>query len=346
MFIRGRCIQDNFLYVQNLVRHFHRCKTPAIRLKLDVEKVFDTVSWPYLLDSLHARGFSSRWCNWISIILSSSSSRVLLNGIEGEPILHHRGLRQGDPLSPLLFILAMEPLQRILALAMERGLLSPLKGRVARLQSSLYADDATIFLNPLATDVWLVKAILERFGLAYGLRINFRKSATYPIRCGGIDVASVLAPLGVPTAALPCKYLGLPLSTRQLRRVDWQDLIDKIASRLATWKGKLMSAAGRLALLNVVLSSIPVYWLSVHRLPIWVRKKIDPIRPAWLWHGEVTCNGGHCKVAWGRICRLRDLGGLGILNLDRFSTALRLRWLWHECYSRDRPWVGTPAPAR
>jgi hypothetical protein len=98
---------------------------------------------------------------------------VLLNGIEGEPIVHRRGLRQGDPLSPLLFILAMEPLQTILALATERGLLSPLKGRVARLRSLLYADDAMIFLNPLAADVWLVKAILERFGLASDLRINF-----------------------------------------------------------------------------------------------------------------------------------------------------------------------------
>jgi hypothetical protein len=308
-FIRGRSIQDNFLYVQNLVRHFHRRKTAAILLKLDVEKAFDTVSWPYLLDVLRARGFSPRWCNWISIILSSSSSKVLLNGIEGEPILHRRGLRQGDPLSPLLFILAMEPLQRIIALATERGMLSPLKGRVATLRSSLYADDATIFLNPLAADVRLLKAILERFGLASGLRVNFRKSAAYPIRCGGFDVAAVLAPLGVPIAALPCKYLGLPLGTRQLRRVDWQALIDKIASRLATWKGKMMSTAGRLALLNAVLSSIPVYWISVHKLPVWVRKKIDSIRRAWLWHGEVTCNGGHCKVAWGKICRPRDLGG-------------------------------------
>jgi hypothetical protein len=131
---------------------------------------------------------------------------------------------------------------------------------------------------------------------------------------------------------------------RQLRRVDWQALIDKIASRLATWKGKMMSTAGRLALLNAVLSSIPVYWLSVHKLPVWVRKKIDSIRRAWLWHGEVTCNGGHCKVAWGRICRPLDLGGLGILDLDRFSTALRLRWLWHERCSRDKPWVGMPVP--
>jgi hypothetical protein len=154
------------------VRHFHRRKTPAILRKLDVEKAFDTVSWPYLLDALHARGFRSCWCNWISIILSLSSYRVLLNGIEGEPIVHHRGLRQGDPLSSLLFILAMEPLKRILALAMECGLLSPLKGRIARLRSSLYADDATIFLNSLAADVRLVKAILSDSDLRLAILVR------------------------------------------------------------------------------------------------------------------------------------------------------------------------------
>jgi hypothetical protein len=90
---------------------------------------------------------------------------------------------------------------------------------------------------------------------------------------------------------------------RLLRRVDWQALIDKIASRLATWKGKLMSAAGRLALLNAVLSSIPVYWLSVHRLPVWVRKKINSIRP-------------RMALAWGGHLQRRPLQGRLVQDLQ------------------------------
>jgi hypothetical protein len=79
-------------------------------------------------------------------------------------------------------------------------------------------------------------------------------------------------------------------------------------------------------------------------MPASVRKEIDHIRRAWLWRGEETCHGGHCKVAWSRICRPRELGGLGIVDLDRFGTALRLKWLWLERTTLDKPWIGMPVP--
>jgi hypothetical protein len=87
-----------------------------------------------------------------------------------------------------------------------------------------------------------------------------------------------------------------------------------------------------------------IYWISIHSLPVWVRKEIDWIRWAWLWHGEDTCHGGHFKVAWSRICRPRDLGGLGIVDLDRFGIVLHLKWLWLERVSPNKPWAGMPVP--
>jgi hypothetical protein len=97
-------------------------------------------------------------------------------------------------------------------------------------------------------------------------------------------------------------------------------------------------------LLNAVLSALSVYWISVHAMPAWVRKEIDRIRRSWLWRGEETCHGGHCKVAWSRICRPKELGGLGIVDLDRFGTALRLKWLWLERTAPEKPWAGMPLP--
>jgi hypothetical protein len=96
-FIKGRCIQDNFIYVRALLRRLHRSKTPSLLLKLDISKAFDSVSWTYLLDMLRMRGFGPRWRNWIAAFLSTASSRVLFNGEEGASIAHRRGLRQGDP---------------------------------------------------------------------------------------------------------------------------------------------------------------------------------------------------------------------------------------------------------
>jgi hypothetical protein len=90
-------------------------------------KAFDTISWEYLFELLQRKGFLPKWRNWISLIVTSSSSAVRLNGKKGAQIKHRRGLRQGDPLSPFLFILAIDSLQYIIQTTTEEGLLSPLR---------------------------------------------------------------------------------------------------------------------------------------------------------------------------------------------------------------------------
>jgi hypothetical protein len=121
--------------------------------KLDIKKAFDSVRWDYLIDLLHHLGFPVRFRGWVSALLSSASSRVLLNGTIGDPIRHGRGLRQGDPSPPLLFVLAINPLHHILQKAMMQGKLQPLHGNTTTLRASLYADDPTVFIKPTKEDV-------------------------------------------------------------------------------------------------------------------------------------------------------------------------------------------------
>jgi hypothetical protein len=127
-FIKKRSIHDNFLYVKNLATRFNKAKTPALLFKLDIRKAFDSVSWEFILDLLRRRGFPHRFQEWIAALFSSASSRVLLNGIAGKPIVHGRGLRQGDLLSPLLFVIAIDPISQILERATTHGLLHKLRG--------------------------------------------------------------------------------------------------------------------------------------------------------------------------------------------------------------------------
>ena len=119
----------------------------------------------------------------------------------------------------------------------------------------------------------------------------------------------------------------MPLHVKQIRRVDIQPLIDKMGKRLQSWKGKLLNRAGRLKLVNSVLTSIPTYYLTIFRLQKWALKKIDKLRRSFLWKGAADANGGHCLVNWSKTKRPKAFEGLGILDLDLFSRALRLRWL-------------------
>lgn len=137
----------------------------------------------------------------------------------------------------------------------------------------------------------------------------------------------------------PGKYLGLPLHTTKLRRIDVQPLIDKIGARLPGWKGRLMSTAGRETLVKTVLSSQPIYHMTIFEENKWLIKKIDSLRRSFLWRGETPNKvyGGHSIINWSMTCRPKDKGGLGILDLDRFARALRLHWLWYQWKHRERP---------
>jgi hypothetical protein len=288
----------------------HRLKQPGLFLKLDIAKAFDNVRWDYLLEVLQQFGFGPRWCAWISILLRTGSTAVLFNGSRGRWYKHFIGLGQGDPLSPMLFILAMEPLQRMFDVVAVDGLLSPLMSKPVALKVSLYADDADVFIKPMKEDDHVVAQILVIFGRASGLVVNKEKYAVFPIQCDGVNLAEVMESFNCSVQKLPCNYLGLPLHIQQLRRLDIQPLIDKMGNRLSGWKGKLLDRAGRLKLLNVVLSSMSVYFLMEFVPKKRAIQKMDKIRRGFLWRGSEQVSGGHCLVRWSNLKKPKKLGGL------------------------------------
>jgi hypothetical protein len=106
----------------------------------------------------------------------------------------------------------------------------------------------------------------------------------------------------------------------------------------------MISREGRLVLLMVVLSSLTIYMMTVHKFLAWVIEKIEKRCRAWLWRGEGTCHGGHCWVQWNIVCRTKESGGLGVHHLCKFSRVLRLRWLWTAWRHPDCSWVSAPLP--
>uniref|UniRef100_A0A453GFV2 Reverse transcriptase domain-containing protein n=1 Tax=Aegilops tauschii subsp. strangulata TaxID=200361 RepID=A0A453GFV2_AEGTS len=167
----------------------HQLGAPRILLKLDLARAFDSVSWPFLFEVLRRYGFSARFLGWIAILLSSASTKVILNGAPGPAIWHRYGLRQGDPVSPQLFVLAVDTLGRLFRCAAELNVLQKLHPRRALPVLLLYADDVILFCHPSTSDTLAVRDILQLFGRASGLWVNFQKSTATLIRCDG-DMAA------------------------------------------------------------------------------------------------------------------------------------------------------------
>jgi hypothetical protein len=190
-FIRKRCIHDNFMLVQQTTRFLHGRKEPRVMLKLHIARAFDSVSWGFLMEILRKIGFGPRFREVVSILLSTVSARVMLNGEPGN--WHRRGLRQGHPLSPSMFVLMMNSLNRLLAKAIELGILRRLARPDLLTSVSLYADDVVIFCHPDESELRTLRGILELFGQASGLRTNFAKCSVSPIARSNEEAAAPLS---------------------------------------------------------------------------------------------------------------------------------------------------------
>ena len=200
---------------------------------------------------------------------------VLVNGRPQGGWIHlQRGIRQGCPLAPLLFILVADTLAICTEQLYIRGYLagfqtSGLLGGIPLLQ---YADDTTFFLRGSTAAAHHVSIMLDIFSNFSGLQLNRGKSSVVDIGLSSEELVRVSAMLATPVTSLSLLYLGLPLAEGRLRARDWQPVMTKIEACLGGWQARLLSRGGRLVLLQSVLAAIPIYFMAIFRMSDGVRR--------------------------------------------------------------------------
>jgi hypothetical protein len=282
------------------------------------------------------RGFPELWCDWMDLILTTSKSAILLNGVPGPWIDCKRGLRQGDPLSPYLFLLVADVLQKLIR---QDPLLSHPLVDGEPCQVLQYADDTLIIMRASVQAAARLKSLLDMFADATGLVINFHKSTLVPMHVTAEEVAAIQSALGCRVEGFPQTYLGLPLSCEKLTIANFMMLIAKVDRYLSGWCALLLSSVGRVVLLNAVLDALPTFAMGALELPPALLRAIEALRRAFLWNAADRASGAKCLVAWDAVCHPKREGGLRIKCLAAKKECMQLK-LVHRLHSHpDAPWL-------
>nr|GEV40636.1 RNA-directed DNA polymerase, eukaryota [Tanacetum cinerariifolium] len=278
-FISNRKILDGPFILNELLSLCKYKKLKAMVFKVDFEKAFDSIRWDYLDDVLKSFGFGDKWRGWISGCLKSAKGYVLVNGSPTPKFQFHRGLKQGDPLSPILFILIMKSLHLSLKKVINAGLFTGISLDNSLTISHLFYADEAIFVGKWdSSNLNIILKVLKCFHMASGLKININKSKLIRYGVYSDEVETAARYIGCVTFVAPFSHLGVKVGGRMVRTNSWDDVVSKVTSQISKWNLKTLSIEGRLTLIKSVLTSIPLYQMSSFKVPIKVLNILESIR--------------------------------------------------------------------
>ncbi|GJZ65153.1 RNA-directed DNA polymerase, eukaryota [Tanacetum coccineum] len=272
-FVSNRQILDGPFILNDLIHWCKSKKKQTMIFKVDFEKAYDSVRWDYLDDVLNHFGFGIKWRSCIQNCLQSSRGLILVNGSPTSEFQFHKGLKQGDPLSSFLFILIMESLHLSFQKVAHEGLFKGvIIGSSLQLSHLFYADDVIFMGQWSDSNITTIVHVLKCFHQASGLRINLHKCKLVGVAVENDKVIRVAEKIRCLTLKTPFSYLGIKVGGLMSRINSWDEIVDSLYSRLSKWKMKTLLIGGRLTLLKSVLGSMPIYYMSMFKVPSQVLK--------------------------------------------------------------------------
>ncbi|GJR12603.1 RNA-directed DNA polymerase, eukaryota [Tanacetum coccineum] len=328
-FLKGRYILDVPLILNDVLAWYRQHKKKLMVFKVDFEKAFDSLRWDFLDLILEKFGFGSKLRAWIRWCLHNGHSFVLINRFPMDEFKLFRGLRQGDPMSPFLFILAMEGLHALTRKAEVLGLFKGASiGRDNMCISYLmYADDVIFYGEWSWVNAHNLISMLRCFYLISGLKINIQKSNVLGIGVTDDEVSYLANIIRCGASQFPMKYLGVLVGCSMTRCTNWKVVVKKFSAKLPSWKAHLLSVSGWLSLIKLVLGNLSTYYMSIYTMPVSIHKQLESMRNKFFIGGDVG-DKRMTWVKWDKCLMSKKDGGLGIGSIYGFNIALLFKWIW------------------
>ena len=328
-YVKNRSIEDSVRIIQDVINYLFINNLPGILVTVDFQKAFDTIEWPFIIETLKKFNFGNSFIKWVQLFYTNISSCIINNGTTSRYFKINRGVRQGDPLSPYLFIIATE----VLANAIKRNpAITGINIKNKEVEMTQYADDLTLTLrNSSSIDHLLT--LLNNFSKCSGLKINKHKTEAM---CLG-SMINNNTPSNMKFTKGPIKLLGIYISSNPTEIVseNFQSKIDSLIRQLHWWKARNLSLQGRVLVSKSLGLSKFQYLASLFTFPDHIIKQINTIIYEFIWRGK--CD----KVKRKIFEQSPDKGGFKMLNAIDLIKAASIMWIKKYFDDVERSWKHT-----
>lgn len=337
-FVPKRQITDNIAIFQETLHSMRKKKGNKgfMLLKIDLEKAYDRLSWSFIQETIQLIGLEERWVNIIMTCITTPRLAVLWNGAQLDWIKPERGIRQGDPMSPYMFVLCIERLSHLIKEEAKRGNWKGIKlSRYGpELTHLLFADDMVLFADATEEQMRAMKSCLDRFEAVSGQRINLQKSQIY-FSCNVLpeQINKIVKIAGIGNTTDLGRYLGVPAIHGRVNQSLYAPMLDRLDKKMDGWKNRYLSMAGRSILAQSCLSSIPYFAMQTAYLPMGLCDEIDKKIRKFIWG-----TGVHL-VSWDTVTKAKHDGGLGIRKSRDMNIAFLAKAGWRLIKEKECLWA-------